>query len=160
MIAIVVMLMLSPVFWIMPSPAQKRQMQLRQKAMSLGFIVKITDLPQQYRAKVRKEKVEQGVVYRLPWGVKRKHPGGIEYLLIRDSDETLLWVDSSSFGRQMYSLMQNTLQQLPNSVVALEYAAPGLAVYWREHGHAELVNDLYQQLTKLRSAVLNLESSM
>ena len=159
-IAVVVLMVLSPVFWIMPSPRQKRQMQLRQQAMSLGFMVKIADLPQQHRAKVRKEKVEQGVTYRLPWEVKRKHPEGIEYLLMRDPGETPSGFDGSGFGQQMQVLMQDALQQLPDSVVALEYAGPGLALYWREHGDAELVNGLYQQLGELRKAVLSLESSI
>ena len=159
-IVIVVMLVLSPVFWIMPSPAQKRQMQLRQQAMTLGFMVKITDLPQSHRAKVRKEKVEQGVAYRLPWEVKRKHPQGGEYLLMRDTAETPSGLDNSNFSRQMHLLMQDTLLQLPNSVVALEYAAPGLALYWREHGDVELISSLYQQLIELRRAALDLESSI
>ena len=159
-IAVVVIVVLSPVFWIMPSPAQKRQMQLRQHAMTLGFIVKIADLPQSHLAKVRKEKVEQGVTYRLPWAVKRKHPQNIDYLLMRNSEEAPLCFDNSSFGQQMHLLMQDTLLQLPDSVVALEYANPGLAVYWHERGDVELVSSLYQQLIELRHAVLNLECSI
>ena len=159
-IAVVVLLVLSPIFWIMPSPKQKRQMQLRQRAMTIGFIVKIADLPQGYRAKVRQEKVEQGVTYRLAWGIKRKHPEGVEYLLMRNPDEEISDFDDSSFDRQIQLLMRNTLQQLPDAVVALEYASPGLALYWREQGSVELVDELYRQLGELRSAVLSLESSI
>jgi len=153
-IAVVVLMVLSPIFWIMPSPKQKRQMQLRQMAMSLGFIVKIADLPQQHRARVRREKVEQGVTYRLPWEVKRRHPESVDFLLLRDPGEHPPTLDNPA----LQTLMQHCLDQLPESVVALEYAKPGLALYWRERGDAEVVAGLYQRLVQLRTEVLALES--
>ena len=159
-IAVVVLMVLSPIFWIMPSPKQKRQMQLRQKAMALGLIVKIADLPQQHRAKVRQEKAEQGVTYLLPWEVKRKHPEGVEYLLMRDPGDTPSSFDGSAFAQQMQALMQAALQQLPDSVVALDYAKPGLSLYWRERGDIEVVSSLHSQLSDLRKAVLRLESTL
>ncbi len=155
-IAVVVLMVLSPIFWIMPSPKQKRQMQLRQKAMSIGFIVKIADLPQQHRAIVRKEKAEQGVTYRLPWEIKRKHPEGLKYLLMRNPDGAT----TSTSSPDLQALMQKCLDQLPDTVVALEYSSPGLALYWRERGDSEVVEELYQRMIQLRTAVLALEAAV
>ncbi|ARN75673.1 hypothetical protein [Oceanicoccus sagamiensis] len=158
-IALVVVMVISPIFWIMPSPKQKRQMQLRQRAMSVGFLVKLADMPQTHRAQVRKEKPEQGVVYRLPWEVKRKHPEGVDCLLMRNPSEEA-GPALTGFAEQLQQQMRACLDDLPDSVQALEYAQPGFAIYWREQGNAELIDSLYQRLSQLRKQVLKLESSI
>jgi hypothetical protein len=149
---IVIALMLSPVFWMMPSPQQKRQMQLRQHAMSLGLQVRVTDLPQSYRAKVRKEKPEQGVVYRLLSRRPANNADDFHFLCLRHKHD----LDQTDLPKPIEALLTKALAEMPEPIVALEYSRSGVAVYWRENGSLELVEQLAHQLGSLQEALLNL----
>lgn len=152
-IVVVMLLVLSPVFWMMPSPKEKRQMQLRQRAMSLGFQVKICDLPQTHVAVVRQEPAEQGVVYRLLWREKKRSADNFHHVILRhQADE-----DKPKLPEATSSLLLGTLALMPEQVVALEYASSGVALYWRERGGVEQVDQLHQQITTLQSDLLGLE---
>src|SRR5690606_26891538 len=59
-------LVLGPVFWLRPSPMQARQARMRAAARGLGLEVRLTELPQTRRARVRQEEMRQGAAYRLP----------------------------------------------------------------------------------------------
>lgn len=146
-IVLVIGLMLSPVFWLMPSPSQKRQMLLRQYAMSLGFQIKVCDLPQTHRQSVRKEAPEQGVVYRLPWLEKFTGRNGFQQLLIRGDDNPAL----SETSPELFQLMRDRLEQLPDCVYALEISASGVGIYWKERATVEQVKTLYDWLVTLRN---------
>lgn len=143
-VAIVIALVLSPIFWVMPSPRQKRQMLLRQRAMALGLQVKVCDLPQNHRAKVRKERPEQGVVYRLPWRSPDANGESFNYLSLRN--EQLADTPPAA----VKELMLTALEAMAEPVVALEFNGSGLAVYWRENGSVELVEQIVEHLKSLR----------
>ena len=144
-IFIVMALVLSPVFWMMPSPRQKRQMALRQRAMSLGFSVKVCDLPQSYRAKVRQEPPEQGVCYLLPWRKPGAKAGLFHFIAVRQAQ-----ADPTMNEPVAIELMlSKTLAALSDQAIALEYSSAGVAVYWRERGDVEQVEQFYQRLKTL-----------
>lgn len=145
-IVIVVLVGLSPIFWMMPSPKQKRLMQLRQTAMALGFQIKVVDLPQTHRQIVRQEPLVQGVVYRLPWIKKKSTSPVFEHLLIRAEVES----SSSDMPTIGHSLLAAALEVLPKTVMAIEYATTGVAAYWREQGGDAEVELMHQQLSELR----------
>ncbi|WP_145999211.1 hypothetical protein [Oceanicoccus sp. KOV_DT_Chl] len=145
-IVVVMAVVLSPIFWMMPSPKQKRQMQLRQHAMNLGLQVKICDLPQTERAKVRREPVVQGVIYRLPWRSKQRDV--FQHIVQRSDLETEPFQKAGS--RDWQTLVGATLAALPDTVVAIEYATAGLAIFWREQGDVDFVESLKRQLQQLQ----------
>jgi hypothetical protein len=154
-IILVMLLVLSPVFWMMPSPKQKRQMQLRQRAMALGFQVKICDLPQTHVAMIRKEPPEQGVVYRLLWRDKKQNTDNFHYIILRDQGEE----GQTDLPTAIASLLLELLVSMPDQVVGLEYASSGVALYWRERGGVEQVDHLYQQIMSLQVGLIELEKS-
>ena len=147
-IFVVLAFVLAPVFWIMPSPGQKRQIQLRERAMALGLQIKICDLPQTRRAQVRKEPAQQGVVYRLHWRHPLSGPALFHLLCQRGATEPL---DTVAGG-----ILQRALDNLPETVVAIEYTNSGVAVYWREGGGVERVEQLYNALQGLQGELSDL----
>ena len=57
--SLVLAFMLAPILWIVPSPRQRRQMRLRERARELGITVQIATFPQTRRQRVRKEEEYQ-----------------------------------------------------------------------------------------------------
>jgi hypothetical protein len=140
--------MLAPVFWIMPSPSQKRQVKMREQAMAMGFQIKIAPLPQTHRDSVRRVDEIPGVCYRLPWSNGRPLRNPFHHLMVRN--ETLL--APSMNNAQINELLTSALGRLPVTVVAIEYSNYGVAIYWREQGGLEALKLLYDELLKIRQA--------
>ena len=147
-IAAVVLMVIAPIFWFMPSPEIKRQMTMRDRAMQLGLQVKICDLPQTYRARVRQEHVEKGVVYRLHWVKPLQPRDQFCQILLREDDSVS--VPKSAVD----DLMTASLSAMPAAVMALEYATAGVAVYWRERGSVAEVEAIAQGLERLQTGIL------
>lgn len=66
LIAVVALFVIAPVFWIMPTPAQRRQERMRARALALGLEVISCELPQTRRQRVRGEPRRRGMLYRAP----------------------------------------------------------------------------------------------
>ncbi len=145
-IALVFAMVVSPIFWIMPSPRQKKLMQFRQRAMALGFQVKVCELPQTERERVRREEPKQGVMYLLSWQQKRKTEM-YQHLLIRTEIDT---ATAERIWTPMEEKLRQALLELPVQVKAIECATPGVAIYWTEQGGIELLETIYQRLFSLR----------
>ncbi len=154
-IFIVVALVLSPVFWMMPSPKQKRQIQLRQRAMALGLQVKVCDLPQTHRAMVRKESPEQGVVYRLLWRRADTENENFHFLCLRDDDERA----NGATQTVVEDILSDALASMGDIILAVEYSHAGLAIYWRENDAVERVDQIFQQLQSLQQALSGIDMS-
>jgi hypothetical protein len=144
-------MVLAPLMAFMPSKLVKRQMEFRERAIALGLQVKVADLPQSSRAKVRKQDVEQGVVYRLPFR-QRQSLAAIAQQSCVTTEQGFEWSAlQEDFVKPMF---ERCWSQLPEDVVALELNASGVAVYWREQGTIERVQQLYDVLSGLRAQVL------
>lgn len=145
-IVLVVALVLAPIFWIMPSPRQKRLMAFRQAALELGMLVQVTDLPQTHRARVRKEPPQHGVLYRLPW----KHPQltSQSFALLVLRDEPSESTDKLPSGA-VAQLLREHLADYPEQFSAIEFSNIGVAVYWKELGPVEYVETLHKSLAEL-----------
>jgi hypothetical protein len=151
-ILLVAAMVVGPVFWIMPSPRQKRQVKLRQRAMSLGLQVKISDLPQTHRSQVRRESPIQGVLYRRLWDTKvEKLP---ELQLCLKTDAGYEWTGSSD--TLVRSLFESVLSSADMKLLALEYSPAGVAGYWHEKGSEEAVDSIFATLDQLREQLLPL----
>ncbi|MFT5579724.1 MAG: hypothetical protein ACI9WS_002484 [Paraglaciecola psychrophila] len=145
-ILFVVAVAVGPIFWMMPSPRQKRQAALRDYALAQGFQMKVCDLPQSHRSKVREERLEEGIVYRLI--VKQRgrktalnHSDPSSYMLCqRENNEQT---------ENCLALLRGALVQLPEDVVALEYNGLWLGVYWQERGTDEDIAAIKSRLIEL-----------
>jgi ABC-type glycerol-3-phosphate transport system permease component len=147
-IFLVIALMIAPIFWIMPSPRQKRQTQMRQQAMAMGFQIKIAPLPQTHRDTVRQVDTLPGVVYRLPWANGRPVREPFLHVLVRNDSR------QSAATSAINSVLVSALAALPEDVEAIEYASSGVAIYWREQGGIERLAALHQQLVDIRAQLL------
>ena len=110
--------------------------------MAQGLQIKVCDLPQSHRAKVRLEPAEKGVLYRLEWRDNKR----------RDPDLHIVCLRSEDCGPdgEMVAAMHRCLLELPEDVVAIDYSALGLGVYWRERGSLEQVAVIKGALEQLR----------
>ena len=142
--AFLVLLVAAPVYWIMPTPRQRQQARLREVARKLGLQVQVVSLPQQRRARVRREAQAKGTAYRLrgrkgvtprAWEVVRTDDGGWE-------TETL-----HGDGREA---VLNVAREMPADVIALQSDAGGVAAYWRERGGEAAVKDIHRLLEQLQ----------
>jgi hypothetical protein len=149
LIIVAVAFVLMPVFWLMPSPAQKRQARLRQQAMSLGLIVKVCNMPQSRTAVVRKEEAVKGVLYRLP--INGRDGAKVKASLLQRVDQ-----DTEASGNEdVKEVLDQTLQTLPASVQAVECNATSVGAYWREQGDEAAVDQIHQALLALRQQLIN-----
>jgi hypothetical protein len=141
-------MVIAPIFWFMPSPEIKRQMVMRDRAMQLGLQVKICDLPQTRRARVRKEYLEKGVVYRLLWKKPLQPRDQFCELLLKSGDS------ENPVSAAVEELLTGSLAAMPEAVLALEYATSGVAVYWRERGGIGEVENISDCLERLQKEIL------
>ena len=153
--AVALLLVFSPVVMMMPSPRQRRQALLRERARRLGIDVRVGELPQTRRQQVRREPAEQGVVYRLSqrdgWHQVRAH------LRCRASAAEAWEVQEGSpvLSAAVEAALQQMAERVPADVVAIELAATGPAVYWRERGSEQVVERLHGLLGELATALKN-----
>lgn len=150
--ALVIALVVGPVLWLRPSQGDKRRTGLRLLARRLGLQVRLCNLPQTRRARVRREDTEQGVVYQLPV----PDPGKlrpIDYLLVRDAAGSWENENSEALPPALQAALERAIAALPADAVALELVPQGPAVYWRERGGEATVEALAAQLRALREVM-------
>jgi hypothetical protein len=153
-VILVILMAVGSILWLKPSPAQQRQARLRLLARELGIDVRLCSLPQCRRARVREERPEQGVVYRLP--VFDPAAANVpHYLLCRDSAAAPWSAEiDAPLVPALQSLVDRVCANLPPDAAALELGPAGPAVYWRERGDEDVLRRLYKSLEDLRSALL------
>lgn len=154
-VAIVAILMVvGSILWLKPSPAQRRQTELRLLARQLGIDVRLCNLPQCRRARVREERPEQGVVYRLP--IYDPAAAGVPpYLLCRENAASAWSAEiDAPLPPALLALIDRVCAGLPADAVALELGPAGPAVYWKERGDDDTLRRLYKSLEDLRTALL------
>lgn len=150
---LVAAMVLGPVLWMKPSAAQQRQTRLRLKARQLGLDVRLCNLPQTRRQRVRREDPVQGVVYRLPVPDRRKVVA-LEYLTVREAGGSPWEVEGQPApGPGLQPVLQAVCAALPGDVIGLEVAPQGPACYWRERGDEDTVAQLAAELQRLREAM-------
>lgn len=148
-------IVLGPVFWIMPSPRQKHQMQVREQALTLGLQVKVCDLPQTHRAKVRLEPAVKGILYRLEWRDNIRRDSALNLLVMREGEaEGSVTLEAKEELDGIKQALSESLVSMPDDVLAIEYSALGLAIFWRERGSKEHVLIIKQELERLRAQVV------
>jgi hypothetical protein len=130
-------------------------MQVREQALIQGLQVKVCDLPQSYRAKVRLESAAKGVVYRLEWQDKLRRNTALNILVMREKDvDQYDALDDNENIVGLKNTLNESLQRMPEDVMAVEYSALGLGVFWREKGTKEQVVFIKQELERLRDLIV------
>ena len=71
-ILLILALVLGPVFWLRPSPMDQRRERQRTRARTVGLQVRVCELPQARRERVRGEYPSVGAAYSL---LMVAHPG-------------------------------------------------------------------------------------
>lgn len=145
-------MVLAPLMAFKPSKTVKRQMQFREKALALGLQIKVADLPQSHRARVRQQDLEQGVVYRLPFRQKQSL-AGIQHQICIATEKGFEW--PSGQQKHVKELFEQCWPGLPADAVALELSATGLGLYWSEQGSPGEVQRAYDLLNALYSKLLD-----
>lgn len=145
---IVVAFVVAPIMWVMPSPAQKRQARLRERAQQLGLAISLVDLPQSHRSKVRKEAAAKGVAYSLRmqrernrirphWFVWREAPDGE-----RDID--------GSCPEAVVDALPALRARMGADMVGFGSTPEGYVLYWRERGDETTVEQVAMLLEDIR----------
>ena len=152
-IALACLLVIGPVMWMRPSPAQKRQTRLRLRARALGLEVRLTPMPQARRPRVRQEAPLQGVVYRLPV-FDRRAVVAVEHRIVREQAAAPWETDSEQpLPTALQIALDKVAGAVPQDVAAIEIMPQGPAVYWLEKGDEETVVELFNHLQSLRAAM-------
>ncbi len=141
-ISLVVMSLIGSVMWVMPTPRQKFQAQLRLRSRKLGFQVQLAQL-ELPRARGETEGETIGVpVYRLvrqnlsrqerdhwtEWKVCR-----VETLANAGLPHGWSWIKGEAMlSEPALQVLNSTLEQLPADVLALESTPIHLNVFWQE----------------------------
>ena len=149
-IGFILILIIAPVFAILPSARQKEQMRLRKQAMESGISVELTSIrdpiPRQdkYISNTGKslEPIVKLVAYRMP-RTKPRHwrlSPAIDWALERGDAEMPdlpgLWRWSESkpetLSEAMNEFLRNELISLPDDVVKIEELNYVMSIYWHE----------------------------
>ena len=168
------LLVVMPIFWLLPTAKQRQESRLRQHARQLGLHVNLAQLPQLgIRPEDRINNAGRQLTPVIHCGryaliVGDKPP--IEALLsswrLRRSAHatTGLLVDDRLSGwylvSQSWALSDaavkpiiDCLERLPKDVLELESAPPELAAYWLETGKVEMVEVLADSLQSLAGGI-------
>jgi hypothetical protein len=138
----VVAMVVGPIMMLQPTSLQRRQEQLRARAMALGLRVKITSLPKQATDMELPEAIP---MYYLPYP---QEPEGQEsqrldetWLLLRGAYEhetnflgRWMWHGAARAGFTEATRLQHLLPSLPGSVLAIGKSPEGISLYWTEAG--------------------------
>lgn len=155
-IAIVAILMVfGSVMWLKPSAAQQRQTRMRLRARELGLDVRLASIPQTRRDRVREERPEQGVVYRLLQFGDKKNRLERDYVWCRDSANSEWEIEKvDGLPSLLRTQVEAVFGDLPADARAIELTPNGPGVYWLERGDEDSVRRLHDTLVRLQQLLL------
>lgn len=141
--------------WLMPSPRERRQMELRQAAMKLGLRVKIVDLatvidPERAQPThcIAYSMVRDVPIEVAGWQIVRERADGHGFA------NNLLpagwhWAVGDSLSDAVKHYLHVTLPTLDKDILALESTPYSCMIYWKEHGDVKQVERIAQVLKEL-----------
>lgn len=152
---VALLLVVSPVMWMMPSPVQRRQARLRSRAAQLGLQVRLGELPQTRRQRVRREPARQGVSYGLPiYGKPELFDG--EYRLCREQAGAAWEAEPErTLAPVLVAALDSAAAAVPADVVAIDLTPQGPVLWWSERGDEQVVASIAAQLQALAQAQLS-----
>ncbi len=154
-IAIAILLVISPLVSLLPSPRQKQKMVFRQRAIALGMQVQLASIPTA-RHNHAKENPLNGIAYRLPRNPQqlkelRNHTTNVAAKVSSTNNEWLWFNEKSRPGEPMASQLLQCFQEMPSDVAAIELSRTASSIYWREKGTVEDVDQILKLLKNIQS---------
>lgn len=163
-IVILVMAMLvGSLAWLLPSPRERKQMELRQVATKAGLKVKTTDL--ETVIDESRGQAMHCIAYGLsralpattePWQTARERSAGERSLANKDLPAGWHWSLGVLPADTVRHYLQTILPTLSSDVLAIESNPISCIIYWREHG---TIDDVKKIVTILKT-LDGLESSL
>ena len=156
-IVLALMLCLGPVMLMAPNKSQRQLTKLRSRALELGMRVR--------SASVKRDKSDERAlvtVYERPWEAKIADNVALQsrWCLVRRAFEHELhfhavwdWDSEQKAPNILHSELKSFVQQLPDSVVAVEQNGAGLGVYWKEQGGISQLCELADLLHKVSANI-------
>lgn len=168
----ILLLAIAPIVWILPTPRQRQEGRLRQRAMQIGLRVQLDHLPKQnpspeelidgagralhptlacarYALSIKQDTALQQPGYFVIFSPGKKH------ITLSDNrlPEGWLWRDENqtrpNLDDDKVEAISHCLTRLPQSTLALERTTHELAVFWRESGGDGDVDLILETLQKL-----------
>lgn len=146
------LLVIGPVFWMMPSERDRQLERLRGAARSHGLDVVDVELPQTRRERVREEERRRGVLYRasVPLTRARSTP---TVRWVRERPDAPWEPEGGELPVALVGAVERVLGALPPAVKAFELGRQGPGIYWREQGNEATVAALAALLKPLADQI-------
>ncbi len=175
----VLLLAIAPIFWVLPTSAQRRQTKLRNRAMQSGLVVQLVQLPdpdapaiERVTPSGRQREVKRAcIAYRLPLrGIYAERPlpqWRIDRMRLAESSSEDLppnwkWLgERPDVGSEYVDRVIAVLTNVPADTVAVEAAGDAVSIYWRETGDIENVDrvaELLRDLEEIQKQFLETET--
>ncbi|WP_163560149.1 preprotein translocase subunit YajC [Halomonas sp. NO4] len=153
-IAIALMLMVSPVLWLKPSPRQRRIVPLRKAAREAGVTVKLEKPPLHGETTAMPG-------YRWDYPVERPGP---RFVLVRDSEASEALKPCLAGWRwrieplrplpqAAQAPLEALLTRLPQDALVLESSEHGITLWWWESQNAERFGTYLDDFRRLRESL-------
>jgi len=153
-IVLAVILILGSALWVLPSPRQREQMNMRREAMLKGLQVKLS--------KIKDLEYPGEETHCIAYRLARQREQGLKaqaWMLYRHTqgDDKLQipgWLYDRGEGAYRFDDVQpisELLAQLPEDVIAVQSSGAALSVYWNEQGEMDDVATILRVLTTLQS---------
>ena len=149
-IGIILLLVIAPLFAILPSARQKEQMNIRKEAMGKGISVELTSIqdpiPNQDKYISNTGKRLEPILKVAAYRISRRKPRHwrlspvINWGLVRGEDDapdlpgTWCWSEAKpeALSEEMGNFLVNEIASLPDDVVKIDEMNYVLSVYWHE----------------------------
>lgn|SRR5690625_3777624 len=157
-IALVILLAVTPIFWLKPTPRQRQLEALRYAAQRAGFQVRLAARP---GARVGPPRLDVAL-YFLPWTrpIDQRDPEASRWTLVGQSFEGQWspwegWRWLTPGPKSLRAAIAEVLPLMPESACALEASSLGIGFYWDERpaDPEAVLPVMLPALERLRSAV-------
>ncbi len=161
-IVLAITFIIGSMMWVLPSPRERHQMKLRQKAFRAGLRVQIT----KFNFKNIQEPINC-IAYSLPFSREKKPQKTWEYYnkAIKHEDNHSIWqseinqlnyANNEPLNNIELQYLDDILVKLPKDWLAVTQQLDSVVLYWQERGDEESVTQIVEILQTLH----NMEGSI
>ncbi|MBR2514999.1 MAG: preprotein translocase subunit YajC [Halomonas sp.] len=153
-IVLILMFVIAPVMWLKPSPKQKRQMALRERARKQGVTIKMDKPPLHHF---------RGTMPAYRWYYPQDAPGPTFVLLREGSASEALELYHAGWRWRIAPLrtlpdnatepFKALLERLPQDALVIESTPRSLTLWWWESQNAERFSTYLDDFRQLKSAL-------
>lgn len=160
-IALVLLSIVGSVMWMMPSPRERMQAKMRQKAMSTGLKVQMVQLKHPREIGQAEAETKGVIVYRLfrqnlskteknnfnGWQIFK-----LNTLATDGLPEGWSWSKGEGEHQDKTPLIAEVINELPGEQVSIQSTGDSVSYFWYESGNDETVEQIKSALDKLVEA--------